>query len=248
MSSLFDYLSELQGDLPWGRVLDAGTGWGSLGWLSGLETESLTAVTGDPGWRDQLSREFSLRHQDRIVCGNWVDPDFLEGEQFDTVLVDYLVGAVDRFAPYFQRRLLERLKTLVRGRLYLVGLEPYPAAGSDRHGRLVEAVANLRDATLLLAGDRPHREYPAWWVLECLKGLGFQIFASRAFPIRYRRRFVEGELGVVRRHLARVDSALAKALAEREKAVRREALATIERDGSLRWGTDYVVACSVGIA
>jgi hypothetical protein len=38
-------IEQMQGDLPWGRVLDAGTGAHSLTWISSLQTDSWTAVT-----------------------------------------------------------------------------------------------------------------------------------------------------------------------------------------------------------
>lgn len=37
-----------------------------------------------------------------MVIGNWQDENFLKDRVFDTVLADYLVGAIDGFAPYFQ--------------------------------------------------------------------------------------------------------------------------------------------------
>lgn len=33
-----------------------------------------------------------------------MDENFLKGRVFDTVLADYLIGAIDGFAPYFQVR------------------------------------------------------------------------------------------------------------------------------------------------
>lgn len=45
---------------------------------------------------------FTVKPPDEIVIGNWRDERFLEGQVFDTVLADYLVGAIDGFAPYFQ--------------------------------------------------------------------------------------------------------------------------------------------------
>ncbi|CAN0558261.1 unnamed protein product, partial [Ectocarpus sp. 8 AP-2014] len=45
---------------------------------------------------------FKVKTPDEIVVGNWRDEKFLEGQVFDTVLADYLVGAIDGFAPYYQ--------------------------------------------------------------------------------------------------------------------------------------------------
>ncbi|CAN0384918.1 unnamed protein product, partial [Laminaria digitata] len=115
---------------PWGRFLDAGTGTHSLKWINTLDTEGFTAVTADTQFADTTRKEigFKVKAPDEIVIGNWRDERFLEGQVFDTVLADYLVGAIDGFAPYFQDQVFERLKRHVApgGRLYLVGMQPLP--------------------------------------------------------------------------------------------------------------------------
>lgn len=186
-----------------------------------------------------------MRNQDRLVVGNWVDEDLLAGERYDVVLADYLLGAVDRFAPYFQSRLLERLKRHVGCRLYLIGLEPYGDADGSADAGLVTRIANLRDATLLHAQDRPHREYPRWWVVEELHRRGFEVLSTRSFPIHYGASFVNAELDVCRDTLARVPKALGKALSQQERDLRQEALRHIERQGPLRWGFDYVISAEL---
>src|SRR5687768_13831685 len=91
--ALFSYIEELQGDAPYGRVLDAGTGPRSIRWLSGLATDSITAVAGDRLMERQVEKLASdwKRPQDGLVVGNWADPELLAGERFDTVLADYLL-------------------------------------------------------------------------------------------------------------------------------------------------------------
>lgn len=243
-SSLFSYIAGLRGSQPWGDVLDAGTGWSSLDWLSRLPTRSLTAVTACPRRAGSLAHLFSerLRSEDRIVVGNWIDEELLRGQLFDVVLADYLLGAVDRFAPYFQGRLLERLRRHVGGTLYLVGLEPYGDADHSPEARLVTQIANLRDACLLHSQDRPHREYPRWWVTEELERRGFRVISSRSFPISYDVAFVTAELDVALEALPRLPRGLARALAAEEKTLRRSALEHVRRFGPLRWGTDYVLS------
>ena len=46
VSGLFQEIETLQGERPWGRMLDAGTGTHSIGWIGTLPTEQWTAVTG----------------------------------------------------------------------------------------------------------------------------------------------------------------------------------------------------------
>lgn len=138
--SLYQKLAELQGTRPWGSVLDAGTGRSSIRWLMSLQTERWTAVTGSERMAEVVRKEIGerLRPQDRLAVGNWTDVDLLAGESYDTVLADYLLGAIDGFAPYWQDCLFRRLKPLIGRRLYIIGLEPYvPYVPDDSAGRIV---------------------------------------------------------------------------------------------------------------
>lgn len=173
--------------------------------------------------------------------GNWVDEHLLNDRTFDVVLLDYLVGAVDRFAPYYQSRLLGRLRRHVKERVYVIGLEPYGDADASLDSQLITRIANLRDACHLLTQDRPHREYPRWWMVEELQRRGYQIVSQRSFPIQYGRSFVEEELNVCRRAISRAPKDLQKALSLHEKKLRDEAFKHINRGGALSWGSDYVI-------
>ena len=155
--ALFAEIVRLQGNTPWGSVLDAGTGRHSLSFVKSLPTIRWTAVTARPD--PALNVE---RPDDRIVVGNWTDTTLLSGESFDTALVDYVVGALDGFAPHFQDAFFTRLRPHCRGRIYVIGLEPYGIA-HDEGGAIVWEIARLRDACILLAGDRCYREYPRAW-------------------------------------------------------------------------------------
>ena len=138
---LLRYIQDLQGDRPWGTLLDAGTGVQSIRWVADLNTERWTAVSASPHHaqrvRDVISQ--SQRPDDRIVVGNWVDSNLLKDEVYDTVVADYLLGAVEGFAPYFQPYLFKRLRPLTRKRLYIKGLEPYVPTmrPEDMAGRLL---------------------------------------------------------------------------------------------------------------
>ena len=245
-SRLFRYIESLQGDLPWGSILDAGTGTTSLRWVASLQTERWTAVTGAEGHaiqvRDALDQ--TRRPQDRIILANWADSDLLAGERYDTVLADYLLGAVEGFAPYFQPELFARLRPLTGRRLYVTGLEPYVTQQPDTEGgRLIWQLGRFRDARLLLAGEMPYREYPAEWVVRHLEQSGFAAIAGRRFPIRYQARFVDQQVDMCAPRLAALpDRTLADALHAHGEALRRAALALIKREGGIRHGYDYVIA------
>lgn len=242
--ALFSYLEECQHEVPWGALLDAGTGCSSLSWVAGLATTSWTAVTGEPSRAESLRQQFrgKMRPQDRILVGNWLDPSFLRGEKFDVVLADYLVGAVERHSPYFQEGILRRLKPMVGHRLYVVGLEPYPVPTNPAEA-IVAEIAHLRDACHLLAGERYHREFPLEWMQRRLAETGFEVISCRSFPILYGERFITAELGVVDHTLRRIPhSKLVSALRERTEAVRKQALRLTKELGGLACSFDYVIA------
>ncbi|HCH65672.1 MAG: hypothetical protein CL927_19960 [Deltaproteobacteria bacterium] len=249
--ALFSTLERFHGERSWGRVLDAGTGMHSLQWIRSLETAGWTAVTGAVSRQQDLERRLGadgMRATDRIVTGNWTDEALLRGEVFDVVLADYLLGAIDGFAPYFQTRLFERLRSHVRresGRLYVVGLEPYPDRAADPGGQLVLEIARLRDACILLAGHRCYREYPREWVHRTLAQAGFEVDSSEAIPIVYRRRFVDGQLDVCVRKLPFItDLGLRASLKAHIESLRTRAHAHLLRVGTIPFGADYVIAAS----
>jgi hypothetical protein len=242
---LFDFIHHHQGEQPWGSVLDAGTGHHSMRWLTGLPTERWAAVTGAASMAQQLQRDFGaqIRPQDELVLGNWSDPAMLAGQRFDVVLADYLLGAIEGFAPYTQDRLFTRLLPLVGKRLYLIGLEPYVSRyPADEGGRLLVDIGRLRDACLLLAGERPYREYPSDWVVRHLELAGYRVETVQHFPIRYRERFVNGQLDMcVHRIKGLPDRVLATALSAHVETLRSRALALVAQHNGIRLGADYVV-------
>lgn len=246
-SALYRYIERLHGERPWGAMLDAGTGVNSIRWLAGLATERWTAVTGSAfeveGARKAIGE--AQRPQDRIVLGNWADGQLLKDEIYDTVLADYLLGAIEGFAPYFQPYLFERLRPLTRSTLYATGLEPYvPGARPENKAeRVVWEIGRFRDACILLAGDRPYREYPAPWMADHVERAGFAIRNIKHFTIRYKERFVNAQIDISARRLeALSDGTLAQALKERGEFLRTEALDVISADGALRSCRNYVIA------
>jgi hypothetical protein len=247
-SALFRHIETLHGDRLWGDVLDAGTGHNSLRWISSLTTRSWTAVTASPTMAEGVRAQsgVQMRGQDRLVIGNWSDPRLLAGERFDTVLLDYFIGAIEGFVPYWQEQFAPRLRPLVGGRMYVVGVDPYvPLRADDESGRLVGDIGRLRDACLLLAGERPYREFPMEWVLLQLQRNGFKVLDARRFAIRYRERFINGQLDMCIQRLERLeDTALAATLRTHVGNLRARALDACQRLDGLRHGHDYVIAAT----
>ncbi|WP_019625874.1 class I SAM-dependent methyltransferase [Thioalkalivibrio sp. ALJT] len=244
-SPIFQAIEKAQGDLPWGSFLDAGTGRKSIEWICSLDTERWTAVTATQEMA-QATRKASgpgLRRQDRILVGNWMSDQLLFGERFDTVLLDYFIGAIEGFAPYWQDRALHRVRPHVGERLYLVGVEPYVLIEpKDEAAAIVREIGRLRDACLLIAGNRPYREYPSSWVMRHLGSAGFRVLNVRYFPIQYRERFVNGQLDLCLRQLPHFsDAGLAKAMHHQIEALRKRALPLARSQEGLKHGADYLI-------
>lgn len=206
----------------------------------------MVAVTGDPAREATLARDHAprLRPGDRVICGNWQDPAFLAGERFDVVLADYLLGAIDGFAPYFQDRLFARLRQHLGpgGTLYAIGLAPFADLGGGPGSDVVREIARLRDACILLAGHRCYREYPLDWVLRSLEGAGFEVADAVEIDIVWGARWVEGQLAVCRSKLPLLaDRALAAALEGTVAELQARALRVVAQARGVRFGTDWVV-------
>ncbi len=229
--SLFDWISRRQGRTPWGDVLDAGTGAHSLAWLATQPTRSITAVTVED-WRTAGLREAAP--EARLAFGQWSDPTFLHGESFDTVLIDYVIGAIDGHAPYFQYDFLPRIRPHCRGGVYVVGLEP-----PLRDGSVLDEVCRVRDACILLAGHRMYREYPCELVVRWLQAAGFSVHDVVRVPNLVGPRFVNGQLDVAIRKLRLFrEPRVAEELAAHIEELRSRALS----QGEIRWGQDYIIA------
>jgi len=244
---LFRHIQRLHGERPWGTLLDAGTGVQSIRWVADLPTERWTAVSASPSHAAQVRNAIqqAQRPNDRIVHGNWVDANLLKGEIYDTVIADYLLGAIEGFAPYFQPYLFKRLHPLTRNMLYLKGLEPYvPTPRPETTaGRVVWEIGRYRDACVLLSGDVPYREYPAQWVVDHLHSAGFAVQNVKHFTIRHKEKFVNAQIDLCTPGLEKLtDRGLAQALKERGEALRAEALEVIKTDGALNFGSNYVIA------
>lgn len=228
--ALFSWIAKVNGP-RWGDVLDAGTGDHSLSWLADLPTRSLTAVTVEE-WR--MASLQAIAPSSKIVLGQWTDPALLYGAAFDEVLVDYVIGAIDGHAPFFQYEFLQRLRPHCRGRVYLVGLEPQP-----RDGSVLDEVCRMRDAAILLAGHRCYREYPRDLVARWLEQTGFRVEEQQIFPNLLGKRFINGQLDVALRKLPFFkDPFLAEAVRHHVEDIRARALALGEKQP---WGEDYVL-------
>lgn len=244
---LFDHITTLHGDRPWTTVLDAGTGRHSLRWVRSLPTAQWTAVTADPDMARSVEAdaegEGPLRDGDRVVLGDWTDATLLGDARYDVVLADYLLGAVDGFAPYFQHRLFERLARHVGGRLYVVGLEPLSDRPVTEAERAVTDIARMRDALLLLCRERPYREFPLEWVRHHVERAGLRVVSEQRFRNVLGEGWIDRQLDMCARRAARLpDASLRAPMLASVEALRSHAHAVCAAHRGLRCGWDHVLA------
>lgn len=248
-ASPYALLGQLAQHHRWGRVLDVGTGNSSLTRLLEQPTDALTAITNDAYWCTKLQEVFAeqLREQDRLLLGDWREPTLLEGEVFDTVVVDYFLGALERKAPHFQYEFFDRIKPHVGDRIFVVGLEPIYLLTSDDTIEsealdVIQQCYRLRDMCLLANGENPFREYTSKWTTAALKRAGFQVQGTQRFQRIVGIRFVHSIINSCLRMLPRIeDSQLAAALAVSLRDLRERALANPSFDWGVRCGTDYLI-------
>jgi len=78
----------------------------SLQWIQTLPLNAWDAVTADKGMETTVKKEALKPGESdtvgRVVLGNWDDPQLLEGNKYDVILADYLIGAMDGFSPFKQ--------------------------------------------------------------------------------------------------------------------------------------------------
>jgi len=140
-----------------------------------------------------------------VILGNWNDETLLANRQYDVVVADFLLGAVEQFWPYAQDAMLSRLLELVKpgGYLLLVGLEPYELLFSPTD--MVRRFEALGDAAALLAGKGSYREMPQSWVMRQLdKADGFHVVSSKQFPSSLGRTYAESQLDFALKQAARI--------------------------------------------
>ena len=246
--ALFIQLEAWHGKQPWGTVLDAGTGEHSLRWLLGLPTDSVTAITASSQRRHHLTTRFQkeLREQDFILKGNWLNQLFLADTTFDVVLADYLLGAVEGFAPYFQSSLFSRLSRHCRDTLYIVGQEPFPQNPATLQGKLVRDIHQLRDACILLAGHNCYREYPRYWVINNLKSSGFTIHQQKTFPICIDEHYLNRQLQVCENKLPFFkNKMIAREMLFHIKEQKHQVSNLLGKQGSFLFGEDYAIQAAI---
>lgn len=258
--ALFGYIEEMQAsDRPFGDILDAGTGMHSLRWIATLGEDGkgmteFTAITADKTMQRNVQNEaddLEISHLGKIIIGNWFGENPLDevlssqDKKFDTILADYLIGAMDGFSPYEQDLMIPKLAKLLKpgGRIYIVGLEPIPDTASG-DANIICKIRQVRDACILLAGHRCYREYPVTWIKRQIQehNPSLQLLETKTFPILYRHATIVNQINVARSKFSYFPT---PELADQMKLVlddlEEQSRKATEENGRIRLGFDYVV-------
>ena len=232
-----------------------------------VSMDSYTAITADENMRRRVFDEaqgLGIADKGDVIIGNWkegVGKDgtiefgasdksdgsklLLEGQQFDTILADYLVGAIDGFSPYFQDLIFSRLVPHLApgGRLYVIGLQPIPDSVNSP-ANIMCKIRRVRDACILLANHRCYREYPLDWIERNLRKSGLNVVQSRTYPIRYDHSTMVRQINVGRSKLKLFPSkGMAAEMGKVLDDLEKESLEVTKKQsgGRITLGFDYVV-------
>ena len=207
------------------------------------------------------AQQLGVEDKGDVIIGNWktgikVDEKggiefisnekaLLEGQKYDTILVDYLVGAIDGFSPYFQDLIFNRLVHHLApgGRMYIIGLQPIPDSVST-DANVFCKITKVRDACILLAEHRCYREYPLDWIESHVQRAGLNVVESKKYPIRYDHATMLRQINVGRSKLKLFPTkGLAREMGIVLDDLEKESLEVTKRqpDGRITLGFDYVL-------
>jgi hypothetical protein len=249
--ALFGSIEQQHGDRQFGNVLDAGTGMHSLRWIATLSDKGMTqfsAITADKTMQTNVQNEadaLEVSHLGNILIGNWFGDSPLQlNEQYDTILADYLIGAMDGFSPHQQDLMIPKLVNYLKpgGRLYIVGLQPVPDSAPDE-ANIICKVRQVRDACILLGGHRCYREYPVDWIQRQIESNPqLDLLTTTTFPILYKHATIINQINVGRSKFSHFPTPeLANEMKKVLDDLEQQSLEATQRVGRIRLGFDYIV-------
>lgn len=159
-------------------VLDAGTGEAYFTqFLAEQRPCRLVSVSCDRREFDVArNRLGSLAHAIEFMEADLTSMPHVASQQFDVVGADFLIAAVSASRPFREIELLKELCRVLRpqGQLIIVGWEADKPRDA-KIDRLIRRLFAMREAAHHLAGERPFREHPAFWVENRLSEIGLAI-------------------------------------------------------------------------
>jgi hypothetical protein len=242
-SSVEKYLS--------GTVLDSGTGKASLKFLTKVQRKgnigNITAVTASESMYRHVVASVEKDSDANVVIGNWADEDFLKDQMFDTILMDYLVGSMDAFAPYTQELVFQRLARHVKvgGKMIVIGWEPIPDKADSPGDLLLLDVIRTQNTCILLGNGHTYREFPRHVIERYMKLSNIGIEKSMSFPIVYGQTKLQRLLNSCDHYLKLVKGKHGKEIRnvmdKRVKELRGMIDANTELREGLCFGMDYAI-------
>jgi hypothetical protein len=248
--TIFEHISQyLQG-----TVLDAGTGPSSLQFLAQLQAsnqiQKVTAITASKHMYDHIQ---SIPLDRDLKLGTWSDLSL--NDQFDSVLVDYLIGSMDAFSPYTQHLIFHTLKRYLKksGKIIVVGWEPMVDEGITEGDHLLLAARNLEMSCMLLSKNRLfdegkgrlYREFPRQVIEDYMTTSGIRITHRVSFPIVYGKPNLKEWLDGCEYYLEHLEGnharSMAVALRKRIAELHELIYKNQELEEGLCFGMDYVL-------
>lgn len=165
-----------------------------------------------------------------------------------------MIGAMDAFSPYLQDCIFDRLVKHLNpgGRIFLIGTEPLPDRDEkDDEKNLVCRVLKMRDACILLAGDRCYREYPLSWTLRQMNRCGLTVTqnSNQYFHLLHRKEDIHDQIGVGRSMLKKImDRSLASSMEDALDSLELEARRMFIKKADhepVHLGFDYLVVAEM---
>lgn len=191
---------------------------------------------------------FELDIEGNIVMGNWfseTNPLELD-EQYDTILADYLIGAMAGFSDYHQDLMLPKLAALLKpgGRLYIVGLQPIPDKVDNPAANIICRIRQVRDACILLAGHQCYREYPVDWIHRQVRQIdSLKLVETSKFTILYKHATILRQINVARSKFPYFPTpSLVESMKQVLNQLEQESYEATEKFGPIKLGFDYVIS------
>ena len=237
-------------------------------WFPATMTTSPSSTTIDPPVATASTNEAStptIVQQLQSQSYNTTTTTQQQQQQFNVILADYLIGAMDGFVPYQQDFMIPQLISLLapKGRLYIVGLQPIPDSvptttlteeedlNHTKVMNLMCRVRQVRDACILLAGHRCYREYPMEWILRQVdiynnnnnNNPKVRLVHSKQFPILYRHTTILKQINVGRSKIPLLPVALRESMQQVWNDLEEESQRYTKEipNGRVPFGFDYVV-------
>lgn len=158
---------------------------------------------------------------------------FLKGLQYDVIVADYLLGAVERYWPHGADGMMNRLLNATKpgGYLLITSLEPYENILDRKNNKdkLVLNVESIGEAAAYIAGESTYREVPLSWILRQIDRFPeYQIVTTKEFPMTLTSRSLLNQISYARATLKKIeDTILQTAFLKR--------VAALEKDIKKKW-------------